>query len=41
MLKISFLSSKDDIGSWGHFVRHLSAELSEKWSEIDGSTADH
>jgi 26S proteasome regulatory subunit N1 len=40
-LKYRFLSSKDDIGSWGHeYVRHLTAELSEEWSEIDGSTAD-
>lgn len=41
-LKYRFLSSKDDIGSWGHeYVRHLTAELSEEWGEIDSNvTAD-
>ena len=40
-LKYRFLSSKDDIGSWGHeYVRHLTAELTEEWSEVDNVSAD-
>ncbi len=39
-LKYRFLSSMDDIGSWGHeYVRHLTAELSIEWGEIDSLTA--
>jgi 26S proteasome regulatory subunit N1 len=35
-LKYRFLSSKDEVGSWGHeYVRHLTAELTEEWDEID------
>lgn len=35
-LKYRFLSSKEDVGSWGHeYVRHLTAELTEEWNEMD------
>lgn len=35
-LKYRFLSSKEDVGSWGHeYVRHLTAELTEEWDEMD------
>lgn len=35
-LKFRFLSSKEEIGSWGHeYVRHLTAELTQEWIEID------
>lgn len=35
-LRYRFLSSKETVGSWGHeYVRHLTAELTEEWNEID------
>lgn len=34
-LKYRFLSSKEDVGSWGHeYVRHLTAELAQEWNEL-------
>lgn len=35
-LKYRFLSSKETVGSWGHeYVRHLTAELTDEWNEVD------
>jgi 26S proteasome regulatory subunit N1 len=35
-LKYRFLSTKESVGSWGHeYVRHLTAELTEEWNEMD------
>jgi 26S proteasome regulatory subunit N1 len=39
-LKYRFLSTKEDIGSWGHeYVRHLTAELALEWTDIEAGNA--
>ncbi len=39
-LKYRFLSTKEDVGSWGHeYVRHLTAELALEWNEIEAGNA--
>ena len=39
-LKYRFLSSKEDVGSWGHeYVRHLTAELAQEWNELSTEVA--
>lgn len=40
-LKYRFLSSKETVGSWGHeYVRHLTAELTDEWNEVDVQAKD-
>jgi 26S proteasome regulatory subunit N1 len=40
-LKYRFLSTKEDVGSWGHeYVRHLTAELSQEWQESTSENND-
>ncbi len=35
-LKYRYLSSKESVGSWGHeYVRHLTAELTQEWNDLD------
>jgi 26S proteasome regulatory subunit N1 len=40
-LKYRFLSSKELVGSWGHeYVRHLTAELTQEWSNIENASKE-
>ncbi|CAF0712055.1 unnamed protein product [Brachionus calyciflorus] len=35
-LKYRYLSSRETVGSWGHeYVRHLTAELTQEWNELE------
>jgi len=39
-LKYRYLSSKETVGSWGHeYVRHLTAELTQEWSDLESPPA--
>jgi len=40
-LKYRFLSTKESVGSWGHeYVRHLTAELTQEWNELESSAKE-